>query len=150
MNIRQSYREGTIRGANPVQLVIRLYEQLIEDLRQAEIAVAENKIEQRTKRINHAILVVGHLQSPLDFEKGGKVANDLNHFYDRLRQSMIQVQFHPSKPGIRQLITDVLAVREAWIEVDRFENTSPASSPGTSPYDHSSTESQNGRADWSG
>jgi len=73
-----------------------------------------------------------------------------NRLYDRLRQSMIQVQFHPSKPGIRQLITDVLAVREAWIEVDRFENASSTSSPCTSPYDPSSTESQSGRADWNG
>jgi hypothetical protein len=73
-----------------------------------------------------------------------------NHFYDRLRQSMIQVQFRPSKPGIRQLVTDVLAVREAWIEVDRLENTAPTNSPRTSVYDPSSTDSQSGRAGWNG
>jgi flagellar secretion chaperone FliS len=158
MNIRDSYREGTVRGANPVQLVIRLYEQLIEDLRQAEIATEQIKIEERTKRIKHAILVVGHLQSPLDFENGGQVANDLDQFYDRLRQSMIQVQFYPSKPGVRQLITDVLAVREAWIEVDRLENASPGPSPAHLTETHSATvsafdpyaEHQSGRMDWNG
>jgi flagellin-specific chaperone FliS len=70
---------------------------------------------------NHAILVVGYLQSPLDFGKGGKVAKDLDQFYNALRQSLMQVQFFPGKIGINQLITDAIAVREAWIEVERAE-----------------------------
>jgi flagellar protein FliS len=124
MNSQQSYREGTVQGASPVQLVVRLYEQLIEDLRQAAMAIERNEIERRTKRINHAILVIGHLQSPLDFANGGKVAQDLDHFYNVVRQNLVQVQFHPSKLVICQLITDLLAVREAWIEVERAENPS--------------------------
>ena len=80
MNIQQSYRESSARGASPVDLVVRLYEQIVEDLRQAAIAIDQNDIRRRTKRINHAILVIGHLQSPLDFDNGGKVAQDLDTF----------------------------------------------------------------------
>jgi flagellar secretion chaperone FliS len=124
MNIQQSYREATVQGASPVQLVIRLYEQMIEDLRQAAIAVEQKNIQLRTKHIKHAILVIGHLQSPLDFDSGGKVARDLDHFYNVLRQSLLQVQFFPSKRELAQLITDLLAVRAAWIEVERAERLS--------------------------
>jgi len=66
-------------------------------------------------------MVVAYLQSPLDFGKGGKVAKDLDQFYNALRQNLMQVQFFPSKNGMNQLITDALAVREAWIEVERAE-----------------------------
>ena len=121
MDIRQSYRESTVQGATPLDLVVRLYEQMIEDLRQALRAIEQNNIELRSNRINHAILVIGCLQSQLDFARGGKVAEDLNHFYDLLRQNLVTVQFHPSIPGLTQQITDVLAVREAWIEVQRTE-----------------------------
>lgn len=124
MNIRQQYREDAVRGASPVQLVVRLYEQLIEDLRQVATAIERNDIPQRTSRIQHAILVVGHLQSPLDFENGGKVAKDLDHFYNVVRQNLLQVQFFPARPPVTQLITDLLAVRQAWIEVERAENPS--------------------------
>lgn len=133
MNIQQSYRESSARGASPVDLVVRLYEQIVEDLRQAAIAIEQNDIERRTKRINHAILVIGHLQSPLDFVNGGKVAKDLDHFYNVLRQNLVQLQFYPSKRGAAQLITDVLAVREAWIKVERAENPSVAIAAGTVP-----------------
>lgn len=123
-NPRAAYRENDVRGASPVRLVVLLYEQMIQDLTQAARAIEQNDIPLRTKLINHAILVVGHLQSPLDFEKGGKTAQELDRFYNALRQNLVQVQFFPSKPGVCQLITDLLAVREAWIEVERTENSS--------------------------
>jgi|SRR5208282_5766750 len=126
MNIQQQYREATVQGASPVALVVRLYEQLIEDLRQVAMAIEQNDIARRTTRINHAILVVGHLQSPLDFVNGGKVATDLNHFYDVLRRNLVQVQFFPSQRGVAQLITDLLAVREAWIKVEQAESPRPS------------------------
>ncbi len=160
MSVQDSYREATVQGASPVELVVRLYEQIIEDLRQAAKALEQNQIECRTKRINHAIVVIGHLQSPLDFVHGGKVARDLDHFYNVLRQNLIQVQFHPSKPGITQQITDVLAVREAWIKVDLAERP-PVSSPAapaaavataahTVPYSASEPASSRARMDFRG
>ncbi len=121
MNIRQSYREAAIRGANPVQLVVRLYEQMIEDLRQVANAIEQNDVILRTGRVRHVLQVLGHLQSSLDFDKGGKVARDLEHFYNSLRERVVWLQFHPSKRGATQLITDLLALREAWIEVERAE-----------------------------
>ncbi len=124
MNFQQSYREAAIQGANPVALVVRLYEQMIEDMRHVAIAIEQNDIERRTNRIKHAILVMAHLQSTLDFARGGKVAHDLNHFYDALRQNVVWVQFHPSKRAAAQVITDLLAVREAWMAVERAENPS--------------------------
>src|SRR5271168_3011094 len=81
MSIQQMYREASIRGANPVALIVKLYEQLIEDMRHVAIAIDQNNIELRSNRIKHAILVIGHLQSSLDFERGGKVARDLEDFY---------------------------------------------------------------------
>jgi flagellar protein FliS len=149
---RSAYRENDVRGATAVRLVILLYEQLVQDLRQALQAIEQNDIEGRTKRINHAILVIGHLQSPLDFANGGKVAQDLDHFYNVLRQNLVQVQFHPSRAGISQQITDLLAVREAWTEVERAEQslvaTTVPTTPGTVPSDAPSLEPDPVCAHW--
>ena len=153
-NPRTAYRENDVRGATAVRLVVLLYEQLVQDLRHALQAIEQNDIELRTKRINHAILVIGHLQSPLDFANGGKVAQDLNHFYNVLRQNLVQVQFHPSRAGLSQQITDLLAVREAWTEVERAETssvaTAVATSSGTVPSGAASPESDPVRVDWKG
>jgi flagellar secretion chaperone FliS len=122
-NARTTYRENDVRGSSRVRLVVLLYDQIIQDLTKAAQAIEENKIELRTRYINHAILVIGHLQSPLDFERGGKVAQDLDHFYNVLRQSLVQVQFYPSKEAIGERIAELQSVREAWTEVDRAETS---------------------------
>jgi flagellar protein FliS len=149
MDIRRSYREAAVRGARPVELVARLYEQMIDDLRHAANAVEKNDIELRTNRINHAILVIGYLQSQLDFVDGGQVSQDLNYFYDTLRQNLVQVQFHPSKSGLAQEITDLLAVREAWIEVERAEKAA-ATGASTVPPAVSAPELEQARVEWKG
>jgi len=146
-NARTTYRENNVGGASAERLVVLLYEQIVQDLTRAAQAIAQNDIMLRTKLINHAILVIGHLQSPLNFDQGGKVAKDLEHFYNVLRQNLVQVQFFPSKAGIQQLITDVLAVREAWIEVERTEGPSVTARAVPSAAD---PESEPVRVDWRG
>ena len=156
-NVPKAYREADVRGASAVRLVVLLYEQIVRDLTQAAQAVGQNDIELRTRCINHAILVVGYLQSPLDFGKGGKVAKDLDQFYNVLRQSLMQVQFFPSKTGMGQLITDALAVREAWSEVERAESalitrsvTVPGSSMAAPNTISSAPDSSSVRTKWQG
>jgi len=150
MNIRQSYREAATRGANPIVLVVRLYEQMIEDMRQVAMAIEHNDIELRSNRIKHAILVIGHLQSSLDFERGGKVARDLDNFYDALRQNVVWVQFHPSKRAASQVITDLLAVREAWIQVEQAENPSGRTAARPVAYVPAGPDSEVVHMDWKG
>lgn len=124
MDTRYSYREAAVRGASAAELVVRLYEQLIEDMRQAAIAISKNDIMLRSNRIKHAIVVLGHLQSTLDFERGGRVAIDLDIFYNSLRQRLVAVQFRPTLRDAAQITTDVLAVRAAWIQVELAERSS--------------------------
>ena len=164
-NARTTYRENDVRGSSRVRLVVLLYDQIIQDLAKAAQAIEQDQIELRTKYLNHAILVIGHLQSPLDFERGGKVARDLDHFYNVLRQSLVQVQFYPSKEAIGERIAELQSVREAWTEVDRAETslgetavTSAAatsvSNPGASlsgrGYSGAELEPERGHAEWQG
>jgi len=147
-NPRISYRENDVRGATATRLVVLLYEQLIQDLSKALQAIEQNDIETRTARINHAILVIAHLQSPLDFVNGGKVALDLDHFYNVLRQNLLQIQFHPSQAAMRQHITDLLVLREAWIEVERA-TASPLPTNSAAAHAEGATL-DSPRVDWKG
>jgi len=146
MNVPQSYREASALGASPVELVVRLYEKLIEDLRQVQRAIENNDVGLRSNRIKHAILIVGHLQSSLDFEKGGKVARDLEKLYNNLRNRLLSLQFQPTGSGTALLLTDLMALREAWVEVDRAERPSATSTgmPASGPAGDRATMHWNG------
>ncbi len=125
MDARSLYREGAVRGASRVGLVVLLYEQMIEDLRRAVDALDRKQIEPRTRYLNHAILVIGHLQRTLDMEQG-EVARNLALFYDVLRQALTQAHARASKEILTAQIANLLSLRDAWIAVDRQETGSGA------------------------
>ena len=129
MNANVAYRRNAVNGSNPAQLVVLLYEQIIEDLRQALAAMEAGKIEERTAQINHALLVVCQLQGTLDMERGGEVARKLDRFYSYLQDSLLQAQFLVSPDILRQQIVNLLSVREAWLEVDRATASNATSGP---------------------
>jgi len=149
MNPRSAYREDAVRGARPVRLIVLLYEQMIEDLRQAVNAIDQNNIEARTNKINHAILVIGCLQSGLNKETGGQVAINLERFYEQLRGNLTLAQLYVSQSILLQQITDLLALREAWSEVERAEAAVP--SPRLAPLAADTVSpAARGLADWKG
>lgn len=119
MNASQSYREAEVPGASPVRLVILLYEQAIVDLRRALAAHREDNIEARTREINHAILVMGHLEATLDKERGGGVAANLERFYQQLRAGLVEAQLKQSAALLEQQIAHLMEVRDAWCAVER-------------------------------
>jgi len=149
MNPRSAYREVAARGASPVRLVVLLYEQMIEDLRQAVNAIQQNNVELRTNKINHAIFVIGCLQSSLNKEAGGPVALDLERFYEQLRGNLAHAQLRASQSILSQQITDLLTLRDAWSEVERAEAPSQNPSPVPLAADTASSTPR-GLADWKG
>lgn len=119
MNPGLSYRETAVRGASPVRLVILLYDQAIDDLRRAHAAQLRGDIEQRAREVDHAILVIGHLQATLDKGQGGEVARNLDLFYDRMRQALVEAQCQQSAAAFEMRISDLMTVRDAWDQIDR-------------------------------
>ena len=118
---RSFYREAAVRGASPVQQVVMLYEQVVNDLQRAVQAIDETRIEDRTNAINHAIVIIAHLQSKLNHEAGGEVARNLERFYDVARQKLLEAQVRASKEVILEQVNLWLGLRDAWAVVERTE-----------------------------
>jgi flagellar secretion chaperone FliS len=133
MQAKTSYREAAVRGASPVQLVICLYEQAIEDLRRAIIAQEKGAIEVRTSQINHALMVLGQLQGTLDKQRGGEVALHLERFYSVVRAGLIDAQLKQSTRILEQQILQLAIVHEAWLEVERAMVASTPQSAESAP-----------------
>ena len=141
MDAKSSYREAAVRGASPVKLVIFLYEQAIEDLRRAVIALEKGAIEARTRAINHALDVIAQLQGTLDMKRGGEVARNLQQFYHVTRASLIEAQLKQSARILERKIEQLVLVREAWLEVD-VATTQPALPSGKSAQSPPTVSSQ--------
>ena len=148
---RTLYRESAARGASPVRLVVMLYEQIVEDLRRAVRAIDEKRIEARTNAINHAIVIIGHLQNKLDHTLGGEVARNLDRFYNVSRQQLLEAQLRVSKQILIEQISLFLDLRDAWTQVDQAQASRSALA--TAPLDgyaRGDLADQKIHADWKG
>jgi len=120
------YRESAVRSASPVGLIVILYEEIIRSLRTAQTALKQKNIEQRTLELTHAIKVIGHLQSVLDFERGGAVARNLWNFYNAARTAILGVDRDSGNEILEALAADFSSVAQAWQQVDHEITASSA------------------------
>jgi len=118
------YREAAVQGASPVQLVICLYEQAMEDIRRAILAMERREIEERTRLVNHALKVLGQLQGTLNMQQGGAVAANLQRFYNGVRTCLIEAHHQQSSPMLQRQLAQLATVHEAWLEVERASSAS--------------------------
>lgn len=108
-----AYRKVAAEGANLVGLIVALYDTLAGDLKRASEAISRGDIEGRCKESNHAILVLGHLESWIDSGDPALGAT-LSQFYAYLRGEILRAQSDHSGVRLEALIPLVLDTRAAW------------------------------------
>src|ERR1700722_16130055 len=115
----RAYREAAVRGASPVGLIVILYEEIIRSIRRAQRAFIQEKIEDRSNALTHALEVVGHLQTVLDFEKGETLARELSTFYTLTRAKLIELNVDPHDDKMEDLAQEFATMKAAWQRVER-------------------------------
>lgn len=132
MNRETTYRNCSISGASPIGLLLALFDRLAADMGRAATAIRSNDIEGRCREINHALIIVGQLESWVDKEKGGESARQLASYYVYLRAKMMEASAKLSAEILESLIESILHVRSSWQALD---TTAPLSAPaGGSSY----------------
>jgi len=115
-NAQSVYREIDMQGATPLQLVVALYDAILQDIRAAIAAQRHNDIEERSAQVKHCLLTLAQLQGRLDFERGGEVAQNLDRFYSMIRGKLLEASIKASAEAFALIADMVATVRSAWNE----------------------------------
>jgi flagellar biosynthetic protein FliS len=113
-----TYRKTAAEGASGFGLLIALYDTLACDLRRAAEAERSNDIEQRCLEVNHALLVIAHLEDWVRSGCGGELADQLVAFYASLRRDLLEAQVRRSARMLELQMAKVLQLREMWQQFD--------------------------------
>ncbi|MBC8089325.1 MAG: flagellar export chaperone FliS [Phycisphaerae bacterium] len=98
-----SYREMEILSASPERLVVLLFDHLVIHLHRVQLAIEGNDVTLRTTSLGKARGIVSELLSTLDFEKGGRIAKDLQSLYGFLLGEMADVGLHRDARKVARL-----------------------------------------------
>ena len=116
--IVSAYRQSSAQGASPVGLVLSLYDTILRDFRRALDALQRGNVESRVFELNHALIVIAHLQSVLDFERGAEAAIRFNNFYEVTRGMILSVNVDPQRETLQKLIEMYGSMRQAWQQAE--------------------------------
>ncbi|MGC9199490.1 MAG: flagellar export chaperone FliS [Acidobacteriaceae bacterium] len=117
-SIELSYRKTSVAGASGFGILLALYDTLASDLHRAAEAERNNRIEERCRAGNHALLVIAHLQEWVQRSPGGKLSDQLQRFYSSLRRKLIQAQAMRSADLMEQQMAEVLRLRAIWQQME--------------------------------
>jgi len=120
-----NYASESATGVSPVGLVIRVYENIVADLGRAVLAVRDGDVERRTAQLQHALLLIGHLQGALDMQHGGGPARQLEKFYSVARGKILEAQIKQSGKILEELMQHFLSLRKAWEAVESQQLPGP-------------------------
>jgi flagellar protein FliS len=108
-------RETSVSSAKPVELVAMVYQRLLDHLHTGKIQMAEgvDSSESFSKAID---LITTGLESCLDKEKGGEIAQNLAFIYDWAGKEILRARLRRDPEMIQGVINAFVPLAEAWLE----------------------------------
>lgn len=116
--------ESRVRSASPVELVIHVYDRIIDNLGEMAQDIRQGRNAKAASDRCFDLYTIG-LVSALDFKKGGEVAENLLNIY---RWSMNQISLAATQSDAEKLehvVSVMQTLRGAWDEV-KFQSPSGA------------------------
>ena len=114
-NPYEQYKQQGVLVANPVELIIMLYDGCIKQLKLARIAIEDEKYEDVNVSLQKGQNIIVELTMSLDFHY--PLANELMKIYEFLINQMVEINTTKDKKNIEPMIEILNNLRESWTHV---------------------------------
>lgn len=113
------YRQSSINGASPLQLIVMLYDGALRFMGGALTAMRqENRFDQNEK-LTRAQRIITELMSCLDMDKGGEIAQNLMALYSYVYDQLVQANLNDDEEAILRAQKVMSDLRASWAELDK-------------------------------
>jgi len=116
-----SDREAVAESNDPVAMVALLFDELIRHMREfvRQSDQEAGNAEARSNHFSRSLTLIYALQSSLNFEQGGDIANNLFRLYEYSRQQLLTDWKGKTTERTEQAITILDDIRDAWHQISR-------------------------------
>ena len=110
----RAYRSSATEGATHVDILLACYDAVAEDIRFAGKFAVEGDVVSRCRYSEHALLLIGHLESWVSLLDDSELAESLTSFYEYLRAELLRLQVSSELEKFMDLALVVCETRAAW------------------------------------
>lgn len=115
------YLDTGIRTADPVQLVVQLYDGALRFMQQAKEHHAAERVLERGHAIGRALAIVHELQGSLDFERGAEIARNLDALYRFAADQLFEANRSRRIECVDAALAAIAPLRDAWAAIANGE-----------------------------
>ena len=114
-----SEKKAVIEAEDSHAMVLLLFDELIKTARifSKNIKVKTGNQKARSENMSKALTIIYALQSSLDFERGGEIAENLYRLYEYTREQILIDNKSNEAAGVLVAISSLEDIREAWVEI---------------------------------
>ena len=111
------YQHSQVSHADPVQLIVLLYDGALSRIAQGRQRLQEKDLLQAGLAISKAQAIVGELRQSLNMEAGGDVAVNLSRLYPYIHDLLVKAQRENLSEPLDEATNLLNELRGAWSEV---------------------------------
>ncbi|AYF43144.1 MULTISPECIES: flagellar export chaperone FliS [Halobacteriovorax] len=109
-----AYKQTSVKTASKEQILLMLYQAAIKNCKKAIEAIEKKDIAEKGQYIGKLQDIIIELNSSLDFEVGGDVANELSSLYDYMLHSSTQANIKIDKEPLKGVLDVLTTLYEGW------------------------------------
>ena len=110
----RAYRSSATEGATHIDILLACYDALAEDIRLAGKSAVMGDVVARCRYSEHALLLIGHLESWVSLLDDSALAANLVSFYGYLRVEILRLQLCVESDKFLTLALVVGETRATW------------------------------------
>lgn len=102
-------------SASPHQLVVMLLDGLLDEIERIRGHMTTERLAEKGAGINKCMNIIVGLDSALDTDKGGEIAENLHQLYDFCQLELYQASIHNDLNKLANVEQVMNNIREGWV-----------------------------------
>ena len=113
---KNANREAVVESDDPQALIMLLLDELLRAMRGYVSGVSKNDSKEMRKndQFTRSLTMLYGLQSCLNFDEGGEIAENLFRLYEYARVQLLHTSQTGETDGTQVAISSIAEIREAW------------------------------------
>ena len=114
-----SEKKAVIDAEDSHSMVLLLFDELIRSMRafSQDLNPSFSEENRKSEKMSKCLTIIYGLQSSLDFENGGEIAENLFRLYEYAREQILIDNKTGEAAGTLVAISSLEDIREAWVEI---------------------------------
>lgn len=109
----QMYQQVKITTADPLQIVVLLYEGAIKNLNQW-LMLIDTDADTASARLMRTQEIINYLRTSLDHSQGGDIAFNLERLYNYMRDRLIEANLQLDRAKVQEVVGLLQTLLEGW------------------------------------